>query len=126
MNFLKVDSIEYNQENFDALKHNVGVYGLENVNLHFGDSTRIYGWHTDVLYIDAPWGGPDYKEKEDMDLYLGTERVDIFVKYVVNQIWKPSYIFLKVPRNYNFKRFSDFSSQVFVIRSYNLICLKLV
>jgi len=129
MNFLTVNSIEYNQENFDALKHNVATYELDNVRLHFGDSTQIYNWQTDILYIDAPWGGPNYKEKEELDLYLGTERVDSFVNYVLDQIWKPKYIFLKVPRNYNFKRFENMKNVKYhnsLIRSFNLISLEVV
>jgi predicted RNA methylase len=122
LHFKSVDSIEYNQENFEALKNNVEVYGLKNVKLHFGDSTRIYNWHTDVLFIDPPWGGPDYKEKENLDLYLGDVRVDMFVNHVMEQSWKPLYIFLKLPRNYNFERFSLIPKiHKFAIRNYTLV-----
>ena len=61
LNFDKVRAIEINPENFKALKNNVEEFGLKNVELYEGDSTKIYNWYTDVLYIDAPWGGPDYK-----------------------------------------------------------------
>jgi len=122
LHFKSVDSIEHNQENFEALKNNVDVFGLKNVTLHFGDSTRIYNWHTDVLYIDPPWGGPDYKEKENLDLYLADVRVDMFVNHVIEQPWKPRYIFLKLPRNYNFERFSMIAKvHKFAIRNFTLV-----
>ena len=126
MHFKTVDSIEYNQENFDALTNNVSVYGLTNVKLHFGDSRDVYNWKTDVLYIDAPWGGPCYKEKVDLDLYLGDTRIDLFVKHILEQEWAPRYIFLKVPRNYNFSRFEHLVYRNFIIRSFNLIAFEVV
>jgi len=128
LNFKKVDSIEYNEDNFAALKHNVREYDLKNVKLHFGDSTKLYDWYTDVLYIDPPWGGPDYKEKTNMDLFLGDIRIDEFIEEILEESWKPKYIFLKLPRNYNFNRLSDLEQvkkyHKFTIRSFNLVCLE--
>jgi len=128
LHFKNVDSIEYKQDNFDALENNVSVFKLKNVKLHFGDSTKLYNWYTDVLYIDPPWGGPDYKDYEDLDLYLGGKRVDLFVKYVLKQPWRPSYIFLKLPRNYNFERLNSLDRVIkqhnFTIRGFNLLALE--
>jgi predicted RNA methylase len=128
LNFASVDSIEYNQDNFDVLKHNVKTYKLNNVNLHFGDSTKIYKWHTDVLYLDPPWGGPEYKTKENMDLFLGRIRIDNFLKKIVRKSWKPSYIFIKLPRNYNFERLENLELPMhnFTIRGFNLVALEVV
>jgi len=130
LNFKKVDSIEYNQENFDALKHNVETYKLDNVKVHFGDSTKLYNWYTDVLYIDAPWGGPDYKEKENLDLFLGDVRIDLFIKHVLEQSWRPKYIFLKLPRNYNFERLETLEkvkkAHKFPIRGFNAVGLEII
>lgn len=123
IHFKEVHSIELNPENFEVLKHNVDVFKLPNVMLHQGDSTKILKWKTDVVYIDAPWGGPDYKSKVDMDLYLGDRRVDEFVKELLTKENAPSYVFLKVPRNYNFERFSDLNPKKFKIRGYYLISL---
>ena len=122
LHFGKVDSIELNPENFEALKNNVEVFDLKNVTLHQGDSTKIYNWKTDVLYIDAPWGGPDYKEKAELDLYLGDKRVDEFVKEVLARDNRPEYVFMKVPRNYKFDRFENVEK--FKIRGYYLLLIK--
>jgi hypothetical protein len=89
------------------------------VKLHQGDSTKLFNWKTDVLYIDAPWGGPDYKKHAELDLYLGDKRVDEFVKEVKD---KATYVFLKVPRNYKFDRFENIEK--FKIRGYYLILVK--
>jgi len=126
LNFDHVDSIEISKENFDVLKHNVREYKLKNVTLHHGDSTKVFRWQTDILYIDAPWGGPDYKTKKKLDLYLGKERVDKFVGLILQQEWAPEYIFLKVPRNYNFARldFPGITKYKFPIRGYFLVYLE--
>lgn len=126
LNFEHVDSIEITKENFDALKHNVREYKLKNVTLHHGDSTKLFRWYTDILYIDAPWGGPEYKTKKKLDLYLGKERLDLFVELILQQEWTPKYVFLKLPRNYNFSRldFEGIKKYKFPIRGYFLVYLE--
>jgi len=122
LHFKQVDSIELNPSNFEALRNNVDVFGLTNVKLHQGDSTRLFNWKTDVLYIDAPWGGPDYKQHKELDLYLGDKRVDEYVREVLARENRPAHVFLKVPRNYKFDRFEDVEK--FKIRGYYLILVK--
>jgi len=107
LNFGKVHSIEMNKENFDVLRHNVGVYDLPNVELHHGDSTKLFNWYTDVLYIDPPWGGPGYKDSKELDLFLGDVRVDLFLEKVLQRETSPKWVFMKLPRNYNFARLKD-------------------
>jgi len=128
LNFKKVDSIEYNKENFDALQNNVSTFKLKNVNVHFGDSTKIYDWPTDILYLDPPWGGPEYKTKENLDLFLGKTRIDMFIKKILKKSWRPSFVFMKLPRNYNFERLHDLENvkqeHNFSIRNFNLFCLE--
>uniref|UniRef100_A0A6C0JL18 mRNA cap 0 methyltransferase domain-containing protein n=1 Tax=viral metagenome TaxID=1070528 RepID=A0A6C0JL18_9ZZZZ len=125
-----VDAIEMDKENFEALENNVKVFGLDNVTLHFGDSTKVYNWYTDILYIDPPWGGPDYKEKTNLDLFLGEQRLDIFIKDILKEFWRPNYIVLKLPRNYNFSRLNmNLLNNVkklhkFSIRTFNCIVLE--
>jgi tRNA G10 N-methylase Trm11 len=124
LNFAKVESIEIDKDNFEVLKHNVETYKLKNVKLHFGDSTEIYNWKTDVLYLDPPWGGPEYKTKENLDLYLGDDRIDEFLEEILEEEWRPRYIFMKLPRNYNFKRLENLDVQhihKFAIRGFFLI-----
>ena len=123
LNFDRVDSIELSKENFDALKHNVREYKLKNVALYHGDSTKLFRWQTDILYVDAPWGGPDYKEKKNLDLFLGSERLDTFLELIMKQDWAPTYVFLKLPRNYNFSRLDFAHVQKFPVRGYFLVYL---
>jgi hypothetical protein len=115
MHFKHVDSYEINDDNFAALQNNVGLYELNNVTLHHGDSTKLFNKDVDVVYLDAPWGGPDYKEKTKLDLYLGSERVDEFVSKLNADV------FMKVPNNYNFDRVSG---KIIDIGKFKLIFIK--
>lgn len=128
MNFDHVCSIELEKDNFKALKNNVEVFKLDNVNIINGDSTEIFFWRVNVVYIDPPWGGPEYKHKENLDLFLGTQRLDTYLKFLLNEPWRPDYIFLKLPRNYNFERLVNLPNitkeHKFNIRNFFLICLE--
>lgn len=129
LNFKEVYSIEYNDNNYKALENNVKkVYNLENVKLFHGDSTKIYNWKTDVLYLDPPWGGINYKEKNIIDLYLGYIRIDVFLDEILERENRPKYIFLKLPRNYNFSRLYKLKNKIkirnYTIRGYNIIFIK--
>jgi 16S rRNA G966 N2-methylase RsmD len=123
LHFKKVDSIELDESNFKVLEHNVQVYNLRNITLHHGDSLKVYKWKTDVLYIDPPWGGPEYKEQIVLDLFLGDKRIDEYISSLIKKKWKPNYIFLKLPSNYNFSRFDDMNIQKFPIRGFYLVAI---
>lgn len=102
--FRKVDSIEWKHDNFVVLQNNVEVFGAKNVTLHEGDATRIFNWKTDVLYIDPPWGGPEYYKQNRLDLFMGSYRLDNWIEEILSRPNYPKYIVLKVPQNYNFSR----------------------
>jgi hypothetical protein len=132
MNFKYVDSYELNPENFDALKNNVEVYNLDKkVKLHMGDATKLFDKKVDILYMDPPWGGPDYKDKVNLDLFLGDQRIDLFLKSILEKDSRPLYVFLKLPSNYNFERFTDLPNiaeiiHKFKIRNFYLVGIKVV
>jgi len=128
LHFLFVNSIELNEENFRVLQNNVAVYGLENVTLHHGDSTKLFNWKSDVLFVDPPWGGPNYKENETLELFMGDKRVDEWLEEVLLRKIRPNFIFLKLPSNYNFNRLNFLSNIEYIrpyrIRNYILIAIK--
>ena len=119
LHFGHVHSIELNNENFLALTNNVGVYGLNNVTLYHEDCVKIFNWNTNVLYIDPPWGGKDYKKNKNLDLYLSNKRLDCWLEEILSRKNRPQFIILKLPANYNFKRF-NFLINVDTIRPYQI------
>lgn len=98
----KVIAIELKEDNYEVLKKNIRAYNLENIDALWGDSTILFNWHTDVLYIDPPWGGPKYKNYTNLILYVSNIRLDNWIEQVVQRKNRPSFIFLKLPMNYNF------------------------
>ncbi len=135
LHFKQVHSIEIDEENFRALNHNVSLYKFDNVHLHFGDSTKLFDkFATDIVYMDPPWGGPDYKTKTNLDVYLGKTRVDNFIKNDLlsdkrSAKERPKYIVLKLPFNYHWARLKDVKDieETFVlrIRNYRILILKI-
>ena len=89
LHFKKVESIELKRHNMVALQNNVDVFGASNVTLHEGDATRIFNWKTDVLYVDPPWGGPDYYKIPCLELYIGGQSLGIWMKDVLGRIQRP-------------------------------------
>jgi predicted RNA methylase len=127
LHFQTVHSIELKRSNYEILKHNVDCYNLLNVKLYNGDSTTIYNWYSDVVYIDPPWGGPQYRDSKLIDIILSNKRLDKWVEEILLRKNRPSYIFLKLPYNYNFNRFNFLSNtemvKAYKIRSYVLIAI---
>jgi len=128
LHFKSVTSIELEKNNFNALKNNVETYNLENVTLHNGDSTKIFDWYTDILYIDPPWGGKDYKSQKNIDLFLSkTVRIDKWLDEILRRKTRPLFIILKLPSNYRFTAFNFLPNvetiNAYQIRSYVLVII---
>lgn len=127
LNYHTVHSIELNDENYKALENNIQTYALKNVFIHKGSSVEIFDWKSDVLYIDPPWGGPDYKTKKNLDLFMSSKRIDIWLEDILLKKMRPSYIVLKLPQNFNFRRFNFLSNvdriKPYRIRSYILVVI---
>ncbi len=111
--FGHVIAIEKNPETCKVLRQNVfEAYKLTNVEVRCADT--IQEWSAlrddvDVLYLDAPWGGRNYRKHTNLDLFLGDTRLDQFVNgVIIGAIHKkPRYICLKLPFNYNWERIHD-------------------
>jgi predicted RNA methylase len=125
LHFQRVHSVEKEKENFQALKNNIEVYKFDNVSCYNEDSVTFYDWYSDVIFIDPPWGGPNYKETKKLDIELSGKRLDKWIEEILLRKTRPRHIFLKLPSNYNFDRLNFLSNTNFVkayqIRSYILI-----
>lgn len=101
--FKNINAIEFNETNFSVLKNNIDVYGYDNIKLIHGDSTvELNTTEQDVIYIDAPWGGRDYKKIKQLRLFLGKmELSDIYNKFKS----RTKLFIFKVPYNYDINNF---------------------
>ena len=100
-NFKGVHAVEKDKTHFDILKNNVDIYKLNNVDLINKDYSEVYkDLKQDVVFIDAPWGGP--KKFKFVRLQLS----GIPLTTILNDLdGKASHFVLKVPLNFDFGNF---------------------
>jgi predicted RNA methylase len=100
-------SVECRPREYLVLSHNVSQYDLPHVHVVCEELQTF--WETvssiDLLVIDPPWGGPDYKKQKQIEnLYMQSWIRTTEVKEVINSIVAsgnpPKSILLKVPRQY--------------------------
>lgn len=95
----KINAIEIDEINYKALVNNINVLKIRNIETFNYDSNEIISnLKQDIIYVDAPWGGRDYKNKKKLDLYVGNINISQF--YLNNKDYAKLFIF-KVPYNYN-------------------------
>jgi tRNA/tmRNA/rRNA uracil-C5-methylase (TrmA/RlmC/RlmD family) len=100
-NFKSVNAVEIDKEVFEALKNNVGVYGLKNVELINKDYLTVCkDLKQDVIFIDAPWSSTGGKKKHKlMRIQLGEK----FLAEVLNELKdKAEYFVFTVPGNFDY------------------------
>lgn len=103
LHFKHVNSIEKDPKEFAVLTNNVQTYKLKNVDIYNGSSLSIIPTlKQDVVYIDAPWGGVNYKQNKQVRLYMDDQEISYIYKN--NKQHAKLFIF-KVPRNYDFNNF---------------------
>ena len=103
----RIVAIEQQPETADILQQNIEASNVSNVTVIHGDCLdHLYSTNNntnknyiiDVLYIDAPWGGHEYKQHKQVSLYLNdTELSDVVLQYK-NRV---GLFVLKVPLNFN-------------------------
>jgi 16S rRNA G966 N2-methylase RsmD len=103
--FAKVHAVEKDVARFKMLENNVQVIGAQNVQCHNTDYTAMkHDLTQDIVFLDPPWGGVDYKQQDCVDLFMsGVPLADI-----CNNISDHArYIVLKVPQNFNLGAFKS-------------------
>lgn len=105
-NFKKVHSIEQDPDRFDIFKNNIKLYAgndYNNINFYCGDFLEIiHSLTQDVIFIDPPWGGKNYKDAQFLDIFIN----DIPLYEVLNRLkGKSKLIVLKLPVNFNINEF---------------------
>lgn len=104
--FQTVHAIEKNKIHFNVLKNNINALHLKNVSLYEGNFINIIKDHNltntkHILYMDPPWGGPEYKKQDFIDLEIELDKPnEKKLHEVMNELFKYfNIIFLKAPIN---------------------------
>lgn len=100
--FAHVHAVEIDRKNARVLKENVEAFGCRNVTIHEADFLQVwprYKHQVDVVYLDPPWGGPQYKEKVSLTLVLSQTTLADVIRQVMEDSESPKYLLLKLPNN---------------------------
>jgi predicted RNA methylase len=95
-----VNAIEIDKDRFEYLKHNINEYHY-NVESFNDDYMNIYDkLNQDVIFVDPPWGGIDYKKVEEVTLKLGNTEIEDLCNMINNKKLAKLTV-LKLPYNYD-------------------------
>lgn len=125
INFGKVNAIELETEQIEALNHNIDQFRLSNIEVYHGSCLDVVPTLVqDVIFVDPPWGGKEYKLKDQLNLYLDDrEIVDITNEWFENS----EFIFIKLPKNFILGEFISKSLfkffYIFNLRKYDILLL---
>jgi 16S rRNA G966 N2-methylase RsmD len=116
--FKYVIAYEINEERAKFLENNLELYGINNVKVIHDDCMKyMFNEPCDVLFIDPPWGGINYKKKKRLRLTLGDESIEDVCKKMVD---KCKLIGLKLPKNYDIKHLFDSFDQSVLLYMHTL------
>lgn len=92
----KIRAYEIDQKKADVLKKNILSFKRQNIEVIVKDSTKEeIGEDVSMVYLDPPWGGPGYKDRKDVELFLGDHNVkELIPKYI-----QKTTVILKAPVN---------------------------
>lgn len=97
--FKNVTGIEINKDRYEILKNNLNKYNYYNYSILNDDCINIINSNEinnyDVYFLDPPWGGPEYKNFDSIQLYMS----NIKIENVINMLPKNKLIILKIPFN---------------------------
>lgn len=105
----EVFAIEVDRERLEMAKHNTEIYGIDNkVRFFNGDFLKLASGlsrRTNSVFLDPPWGGPDYISKKVFllsDFWPNGEYIlQISFMYFKNVI-------IKIPNNFDEAEFKQF------------------
>ena len=101
--FGNVISSEINIKRYKMLMNNLNVFQLFNfitVNDYFINIIKRIN-NIDIVYLDPPWGGKNYKYQNNLRLQIS----NIYIDDLINMIFEKNtikMIVLKLPKNYDF------------------------
>jgi len=119
-NFTNVISIEMNLERFEMLKENIKAHKLNNV-LLYGNFMNFINMDYDLIFLDPPWGGPNYKYEKTTHFGINNTSLKEITKLLKSN---NKIIIWKLPFNYNLNEFNKFNYQIHQIKNYFILIIE--
>jgi len=118
--FTNVISIEIDSDRFEMLKANIEVNKLNNILLN-GNFINFINMDYDLIFLDPPWGGPNYKFEKSINFSINNTSLKEVTKLLKS---KEKIIVWKLPFNYNLKEFDKFNYQIHNIKNYLILIIE--
>jgi 16S rRNA G966 N2-methylase RsmD len=117
----KINAIELNSDHVALMKHNLKiVFPQAYKKINIVNANYLNVWNTvgpqNVIIIDPPWGGMDYKKQKNLKLYLkDKDGIKVELMDIIEMIMKKSEVLIiRVPYNYDKSRFHKLKCCSFV------------
>lgn len=123
--FKLVNAIEINTLRYKYLHNNIDIYKLNNIKCYNDDCLNlIYNLKTDIIFMDPPWGGNNYKNEYKLRLKISNENIeDICKKIIIRGI---KIIVIKLPKNYDLQYLYQLETPLIKIFNYKLIKMTII
>jgi len=123
--FSHVNGIEINKERFDMLNDNIlikkkyinGTYQLYNCSY----LDIKYNLCQDLIFMDPPWGGPEYYKQNKIKLFLDNINIGEITKNLFKHLDKLKYIIIKTPKNFDVVNFNSYLSQNIILEKLEFV-----
>lgn len=97
--FRFVNAVELEPVKYKYLKHNMTLLGVDNIACYKGDILEYVSLLDQTLvFLDPPWGGPEYKSKDSVELGLSGCPLEEVCRRLAPYT---TYIAIKTPTNFN-------------------------
>ena len=117
----KINAVELNPDHVTLMKHNLKIifpHAHKKINVVNANYLTVCDTFDpqDVVLIDPPWGGMDYKKQKNMKLYLkDKDGIKIELMDIIEMVMKKTEILIiRVPYNYDKRRFHKLKCCSFV------------
>jgi len=124
--FTKVNAIEMDKIRFEYLKHNMNLFNINNICYYNDDYLNVYDKLTqDVIYIDPPWGGPEYKNKKSIKIKFGEKKLEELCDSII-QKKLCKLLVLKLPFNYDLSELKFYDLKMVVLNKILIITIEIM
>jgi 16S rRNA G966 N2-methylase RsmD len=78
----------------------------------------------DVIYIDPPWGGPDYKNKKNLKIIINTKKLETICDEIIEKKLCKLLV-LKLPYNYDLLELKFHDYKMFVLNKIIILLISI-
>ena len=120
--FKKVNIYEIDENRFKMLEKNINNYKFDNFVLKNQNCLNNISKENDIYFFDPPWGGPEYKNQDNIRLKLGELTLLEIVKNI-RKVRNDTFISFKLPYNYDLQEFEKYNLKKLKIRNSIIILI---